>query len=51
MSIYDEDINSDDHVDDVYADEQLSPGGSISEVSNNAALSLGESAVKIPTGL
>lgn len=35
VSVYDEDnINSDDHVDDVYAEERLSPGESISEVSD-----------------
>ena len=33
VSIYDEDdINNDDHVDDLYAQESLSPGQSISEV-------------------
>jgi hypothetical protein len=33
VSIYDEDdINNDDHVDDLYAQERLNPGQSISEV-------------------
>ena len=33
MSVYDEDdINNDDHVDDIYAEKRLSPGEFISEV-------------------
>ena len=39
MSIYDEDdTSSDDHVDDVYAEHNLSPGGTISEVSNDVII-------------
>lgn len=36
MSVYDEDdINSDDHVDDVYVEHNLNPGGSVSQVSSD----------------
>ena len=43
VSVYDEDnVNSDDHVDDVYAEERLAPGESISEVSDAVLVNLGE---------
>ena len=43
VSVHDEDsINSDDHVDDVYVEERLAPGKSISEVSHAVLVNLGE---------
>ena len=32
VSVYDDDLNSDDHVDDVYAERSLSPGSTVSQV-------------------
>lgn len=43
VTVYDEDdINSDDHVDDIYVEERLNPGESISEVSRVVLVNLRE---------